>query len=1425
MGYDKDGIETTDPSMLFMRYLPVMLVGCVGVLFSIVGFLHVRHVQEGRRVSEFERATQDCFVTLKKGIEAHLEILRSVGDLYAASEHVERHEFGRFVQNALRRHGGRKTADELKPLLALVWAPRVRHAERQAYVKRAKAEGLVQFQFVEMDPGGKRTRAGDRDEYFPAFYVEPLERNEEKLGFDILSHSAGIETVRISGDSGEMSATGRIDFALGDSGEGGFCVNLPIYRKNVPLGTVEQRRQSLDGFLVGIFRTEDLMEEVLSGLSPSGVDILIEDANASEDKKFLHLYRSRMGQGEDVSPQEMRADGIQWSGIVNVANREWLLTFRASKGCFSGVNKRWSWCVLVVGVMFTGLFGVYLAGVLGKSARTERIVAQRTSELSLSNQALAEAEKSAAEERKNFLSILDALPEYVYLQAPDHGIRFANRRFRELFGDPGDRPCYEVVNRRKEPCPNCPTFKVFDTKESQSWESKPFDGHIFLCHDMPYVDTDGTLLVLEIGLDIAERKRAEQELLKFKTTADQANYGVVIAELDGKLIYVNDEFAGMLDSQPSELIGKHLLAFHKYGQTPRVSKLDEELVQEIEIVGEETWFPSKDGTFFPTSMNAFIIRSDTGEPLFLSATVVDITDRKRADDELRRFKTISDQGTHGAAIVDLDDCFTYVNESFAQMHGRTQDEMIGQKFSICRNEEQSPEAMKMHEAVLRDGGVTSREVWHARKDGGMFPALMNINVVKDESGKTIFYAVTMLDISERKQAEEELQKAVEDAEFASRAKSQFLANMSHEIRTPMNGIIGMTDLALTTDLTPEQREYLSTVRASADSLLVLISDLLDISRIEARKLEILSTEFELRDVVGKAAKTLALLAEEKRIGLVCRVAPDTPDTLIGDPGRLGQILLNLIGNAVKFTERGEIVVRVRIESLHKDEISLHFSVSDTGIGIPEDKMKSIFEAFAQAHDSTSLVSGGTGLGLAISSQLVDMMKGRIWVESEFGKGSVFHFTARFGQKESLQPDLECRPSVRHTDLRVLIADDSSASRDAIEEQLVHWGMRSETTDCDDRLLEIMQQGVDSGNPFAIVMIDAYSSEETCFDLVRKIGKDSALSQTKALVLISARQARDIASFREAGASACLTKPVMRLGLMRAIKETLEDDVHEVQEKPDVPAAENCVSVGGGSKRALRILLAEDNAVNRVLAVGLLEKSGHCVCSVGNGREAIAAFDREQFDVVIMDIRMPVMSGLEAAAAIRDREKNSDLHTPILAMTAYASEESRQKCYESGMDGCLVKPITASQLYAAIDKVLMTTAQERVSQEASLEESSKETSIDTDALMRRVRNDAKLLGNMITRFRDTYPDMLSDIRRAIADQDVQRVKDTAHKLKGAVGNFSAWTPYEAVLRLEEMGKAGDLVKAEAACDTVQHEIDMLFPALKKLLKRVSGTEEV
>jgi PAS domain S-box-containing protein len=663
--------------------------------------------------------------------------------------------------------------------------------------------------------------------------------------------------------------------------------------------------------------------------------------------------------------------------------------------------------------------------------------------------------------------------------------------------------------------------------------------------------------------------------------------------------------------------------------------------------------------------------------------------------ELQMLRAVIDSLPDHIYIKDTQSRFVLANRAIRQyMTGSPEGTLLGLDDSSFYPEELVHGFRNDEQTVMRTGKQLVSQVERKEDKEGKERWMLTTKVpFHDRDGKIIGIIGIGRNITAQKQSEAETVKARIQAEAASRAKSEFLANMSHEIRTPLNGVIGMTDLALDTDLNPEQRDYLETVKLSADSLLNVINDILDFSKIEAGKIDLESIEFDARECIETTLRTLVLRAEEKDLELLCDIAPDVPSIIRGDPTRLRQILFNLLGNAIKFTAEGQVALSAEVELIENGTCVLHFNVADTGIGIPEDKQSAIFDAFTQADASTTREFGGTGLGLTITSRLVAMMGGKIWVKSEPGKGSEFHFTIKVSEGGIAA----ARPAAGLPDgilsgAQVLVVDDNQTNRRILDRLLTRWGLKVVCVKSGEDALAEINAAQASGNPFRLILTDMRMPKMDGFGLVERIRNMPDTAAATIMMLSSAGRRGDLARCQQLGLSASLTKPVRQNELREAIVRAL--DRRKVQTR--------AAAVAGGERRTavprhgLGVLIAEDNVVNQRLAARLLEKRGHRVTVVNNGQEAVELLERSSFDLVLMDVQMPVLDGIAATKMIRLRENETGSHQPIVALTAYAVKGDEERCLAAGMDGYLPKPIRPEEL----DALLQTYASGRAVAEAA-----------------------------------------------------------------------------------------------------------------------------
>ena len=788
----------------------------------------------------------------------------------------------------------------------------------------------------------------------------------------------------------------------------------------------------------------------------------------------------------------------------------------------------------------------------------------------------------------------------------------------------------------------------------------------------------------------------------------------------------------------------------------------------------------------------------------------------------QRYRQIIETAFDAFVGMDSSGLITDWNAQASTTFGWSRSEAIGRDFCQLIVPSRSRDAYKQAVQQVVTPGESSApnkrfEITALYRDGREFPVEVTMSVIR--SGQTDRFAAFVRDVTARRRAEEEREKAKEAAEAASRSKSEFLANMSHEIRTPLNGVIGMTDLALETELSGEQREYLETVKMSADSLLGVINDILDFSKIEVGKIDLEAIDFNLRDSLEAALRTLAFRADEKGLELLCEIAPEVPEFVGCDSTRLRQIVVNLVGNALKFTAEGEVVLRVQFDAEEGNDRILHFMVTDTGIGIPLEQQKLIFEPFTQADTSTTRKYGGTGLGLAISKNLVEMMGGKMWVESDAGRGTRFHFTVRSQTSEKTTNAGTIAPPVALRGKKVLIVDDNRTNRRILEEMLKSWGMKTTSVERGEKALTELSTARESGSPYELILTDRHMPAMDGFGLIEGIRQRHELPAAIIMMLTSAGHRGDKERCRKLGIASYLLKPIRRSELLSAMLKAIGQSKAATQPAP--VTQEECAV----QARRLRILLAEDNRVNQTVATRLLEKMGHSVLAANNGTEVLSLLATQAFDLVLMDVQMPEMDGLMATQKIREREKQTQSHLPIIAMTAHAMKGDRERCLEAGMDGYVAKPIDRKELEQAIASAVPGSEGARVGRNTTAEEKNAvpndAMAWDTKRALEKLGGDEQLLRDVLGLFLEDVPKHMTSLRQAVTQGDTEAVAKIAHSLKGELGYLGISELSRKAGELEEMGRKGDLQYAAGAFAAFETEISAAVASIRDVNSMPSG----
>ena len=795
--------------------------------------------------------------------------------------------------------------------------------------------------------------------------------------------------------------------------------------------------------------------------------------------------------------------------------------------------------------------------------------------------------------------------------------------------------------------------------------------------------------------------------------------------------------------------------------------------------------------------------------IFGSHAQFTINQRAAAEAALReseeKFRTIIETTPDGYYEVDRNANFTFFNDSMCKILGYSREEMATLNQLELLDETNSQKLRDTFNKVLDSGNPITSLSWTLYdKNRSLRFVESSVSLIKDPKGNPAGFGGFIRDVTQRQRAEV-MYRAKLAAEAASRTKSEFLASMSHEIRTPLNAIIGLVELMLTSDLPPDQREDLDVVKSSAYSLLSIINNILDFSKIEAGKLEFEKTPFGFRQFMDESLKIMGMKSHEKGIELAYRVAPGVPDRILGDPVRLRQILLNLVDNAIKFSDKGEVIVSAAVQSKEDYEVVLQISVADSGIGIPEDKQRSIFGAYNQGDPSTLRQYGGTGLGLAVSAQLVDLMGGNIKLKSQPSQGSCFRFTARF----IIQQDGgQHQPEVTHPDLaglNVLVVDDNDSGRKITLEILEELQIRAAAAAGPQEAREILSRSKTQKEPFDLILIDSDMPETDGFSLAAWIINQQQ-SDAGIIMLLTFPHLKRKAELETLGIAAGIVKPFGASELAGVILGAL--GIEEAKAESSALAQKKAIRI---PSRSLKILVAEDTAFNQKFIQRLLDRWNHQISLVGNGREALEALKNESFDIVLMDVQMPLVNGLEATKTIRLDEQQSKNHMPIIAMTAHAIKGDRERCLEAGMDEYISKPIDSDKLFDAIEKLTKASGNPDGTEDLS-------PAIDKEALLKAFDDDWNFLKEVVDVFLSDYPRLLDDLRRAHKERDSDTLMRAAHSLKGMMKNFQAEPAAEVAFELEKKGKEENFDGVPDTIETLAGQVAEVDKILRGILEQ-------
>ncbi len=955
--------------------------------------------------------------------------------------------------------------------------------------------------------------------------------------------------------------------------------------------------------------------------------------------------------------------------------------------------------------------------------------------------------------------------------------------------------------------------------ENQGWiecATKQGESRFIQFHNVVMTAEDGTRFVLGHAQDITRLIEAEADAAQAQARLDRllAVSPVVIFSAETKpdypMTYISPNVESFTGYEPADF-GRHGFWADKIHPDDR-SRIFEgiETLLEFGSNKHDYRFLHADGAYRWVRSEQTVVRTDSGDPDAIVGQWMDLTESRKLTAEVDRFFDVS---LDLLCIRGADGYFKRINPAFSEVLGYSDDELLRRPIRDFVH----PEDIAGTEALLadldpEDDKVSFEDRWLCAD--GSYKTLAWSAVPSDDVQS--IYAIAR-DVTIEREHETELRRAKLIAEEANKAKSEFLANMSHEIRTPMNGIMGMTELTLDTNLTDQQREYLLMVQASAGALLDTINSILDFSKIEAGKMELEQIDFTLWETVTGALKPLALTARNKGVELLYDEGPNVPERLRGDPGRLRQALINLTGNAVKFTETGFVRLTVHRVDPESQRIRLRVAVTDSGIGIPAEKIEHIFGSFNQVDGSMSRRFGGTGLGLAITSGIVQMMGGQIEVESEVGKGSTFSFVGTFDAAEqAYRPSAP--PTGDLTGLRVIAVDDHEANLRLVVEFSKRMDMEVVAASSGQDAWELLDAAHRSGEPIQLALLDCHMPEMSGFELAEKIRADPRFKDLVMVAFTSAGQPGDGARCEELGIASYLLRPLAPAELRDALLLTLEKGP-DAKERGELVTRHSLRE----ARLSLNVLLAEDNRVNQQLAIHMLERFGHKMKLATTGKEVVALWEQEPFDVILMDIQMPEIDGIEATARIRELEAKRGTFTPIVAMTAHAMAGDRERFLEAGMDDYISKPISRARLREVLRGVGRTSPPDTPAVPLDLvaDMDMAEQAYDRDVLMERVESDAELIRMLVDVFESDRSKLLGDIESALADDDAEALERAAHTIKGALGVFGAEPARARAERLEFIGREGMVADAKSQYPELKQAVLGLEVELKKLVDELDG----
>lgn len=1554
------------------------LAPCLAITMLV--FLFARQSSIHSFEAKFRTASDERIERISDAIGHHLLKIESVRFLFIASSEVSREEF---------KSLNRVLFPDIKGVQAVEWIPRIKGSERALYEKRAANEGIHGFRITEKSPLGGLVVVGARDEYYPVYYMEPFEGNEAALGFDLYSSPERKKVMELSRDEGRTLATEPLITVQEKENKKSFLIFVPYFGGAEIPANLDERRASIKGFILGVYRIQEIMDWIMKDLTDDGFGIRVFDEGLPEGDRDIFCLRcdEKKGFVYPTFGPPINEKKIDFAG------RKWTIRINPGKAFIKKYLNSGVIAFIPAGILLSIMATFIRNRIYSSQLLSRGTIKKKNEELAVISGRLKMALGGA---RLGLWEWNVQTRETVF-----------NERWAEIIG-------YSL--QELEPV-SIETWMKYcnpdDLKESEDLLNRHFSGELeyydFECrmrhkngewvwvHDRGQIierdDSGRPLKMAGVHIDINDRKKAEAKVVeseeRYRTLFQYAPIGIIQFDGNGVILDCNDEIVRIMDSSRAKLMGFDMLKGIKdpdavksissaidglggyyEGEYKAVTSgkitpiraifigvLDgdgvfvtgigliedfserknvEKSLKESEARLELFFRQSLDGFFFmmldePVEWNddtdkekvldyvfahqritkvndailaqylatendfmgitpaelfshdipygrkvwkAFfdkgVLHVDTderrmdGSQMWVEGDYIclydsegritghfgiqrDITERKRLEEDLkkseaefrlynRRFNLAAEAAGFGVWELDLVNGQLEWDERMFSIYGISPSDFKG-IYKSWRESVHPDDLDSVEKCIalsIKNGSrldIEFRILW----PGGEIRHIKGCGqIVRDSQGITVKMTGLNYDITEIKRSEErliqinnDLEQAIDranrmaaEAEAASIAKSDFLANMSHEIRTPMNGVIGMTRLLLDTGLDDEQKKYANIALMSATSLLGVINDILDFSKIESGKLELECIDFDLRSMLDDFAAMMAVKAHEKGLELICSSGIDIPRCINGDPGRLRQILVNLVGNAIKFTDKGEILIVAEHFKDTDDSVVIRFTVRDSGIGIPEDKQGVIFNSFTQVDTSTTRKYGGTGLGLAISKKLAELMHGEIGVNSSGFSGSEFWFTARFMKRDEGECsgyEFDLPAEIRSA--RILIVDDNRTSREIIASQLKSWGANAEEASDANEAIEILEKASKDAKPFKIAIIDMQMPVISGESLGKMIMDNKEINDTLIVMMTSMVWKGDVAKIQATGYSAYLTKPVRISDLHDTITCLLTGTIPSASRDSIIPR--NFLRDTKMDKA--RILLVEDNITNQDVVVGILGRIGLKADIAANGAEAIEALSSKKYDIVFMDVQMPMMNGFEATGIIRDPESSVlDHEVPVIAMTAHAMKGDRDKCIEAGMNDYITKPIEPESLFDAISRWIPSelSTEKAVSSFREISRSRKMHSMDTDngvfdkvTFIERLLGDNDLIHVVAEGFMADIPGQIDRLDESIKNDRINDAERIAHTINGAAANMCAGELRKTASMIENLcrNNSGDTALAFIP------ELRMRFNALSQTLR--------